>query len=289
MAAGAFLIWGLSPVYWKALGAVPAFEILTHRIVWSFLFLLPLLAGGERRRAFGRALREGRTLRVLLFSTLVVGGNWFLYIWAIQAEHVLQTSLGYYITPLVNVLLGVVFLKERLRRPQVLALGLAALGVVYLTLGYGQFPWISLVLAVSFGVYGLVRKVAPVGPVVGLAVETLLLSLPAAAYLVHLDRAGLGAFGRLGATPSLLLVGSALVTAFPLLLFTQGARLLHLSTIGFLQYIAPSCTFLLAVFVFREPVAPAQLVTFGLIWTALAIYSWDSLVFLRRHRRPPRP
>lgn len=286
MAAGAFLIWGLSPVYWKALGAVPAFEILMHRIVWSFLFLLPMLAGHGRWQAFRQALASGRTVRILLFSTLLVGGNWFLYIWAIQHAHVLQTSMGYYITPLVNVVLGVVFLRERLRRLQVAALVLAALGVIYLTASYGQFPWISLVLAVSFGVYGLVRKVAPVGPLVGLAVETLLLSIPATVYLIHLGRAGLGAFGRLGMLPSLLLVGSALVTAFPLLLFTRGTKLLHLSTIGFLQYIAPSCTFLLAVFVFREPVVPAQFVTFGLIWAALAIYSWDSLVFLRRHRRP---
>jgi chloramphenicol-sensitive protein RarD len=229
------------------------------------------------------ALTSGRTILILLVTTLLVACNWFLFIWAINSGHILQTSLGYYINPLVNVLLGFVFLKERLRRLQGVAVGLAAVGVTYLTISYGQFPWVSLALAFSFGLYGLVRKVAPVSALVGLTLETFLLSIPAAAYLVYIDGAGRGAFMHAGTTISFLLVGAALVTGLPLLLFTMGARLLRLSTVGFLQYIAPSCTFLLAVLVYREPLVPAQLFTFGMIWSALAIYSYDSVLAHRRH------
>ncbi|MBC2734970.1 MAG: EamA family transporter RarD [Desulfobacteraceae bacterium] len=282
LAASAFLIWGLSPVYWKALASVPAFEVLMHRMIWSFVFLAPIvLLQGHLKDLIG-ALTSGRTLLILLLTTLIVSINWFLYIWAINSDHILQASLGYYIAPLVNVLLGFVFLKERLRRLQLVAVGLAAAGVTYLTLSYGQFPWVALALAFSFGFYGLIRKVASVGPLVGLTVETLLLSIPATAYLLYLDHAGRGAFLHDGTTISLMLMGAALVTGLPLLLFTMGAKLLRLATVGFLQYTAPSCTFLLAVFVYHEPLLPTQLLTFGLIWTALAIYSYDSVISHRR-------
>lgn len=277
LAASAFFIWGLSPIYWKALVSVPAFEILMHRMIWSFVFLAPLVLLRGHLDDFLKALCSGRTLLILMGTTVIVGGNWFLFIWAINSGHILQTSLGYYINPLVNVLLGVVFLKERLRRLQLVAVGLAAAGVLYLTLSYGQFPWVSLALAFSFGFYGLIRKVVPVGPLVGLTVETLLLSVPATAYLIYIDHAGRGAFLNAGAPITLLLMGAALVTGLPLLLFTMGTKLLRLATVGFLQYIAPSCTFLLAVFIYREPLVPAQLFTFGLIWTALAVYSYDSV------------
>jgi chloramphenicol-sensitive protein RarD len=274
----AFLIWGLSPIYWKSLASVPAFEILMHRMIWSFIFLAPLVLILGHLKELVKALTAGRTLLILASTTLIVGFNWFLYIWAINSGHILQTSLGYYITPLVNVLLGVVFLKERLRRLQLVAVGLAAVGVSYLTLSYGFFPWVSLALAFSFGFYGLIRKVAPVGALVGLTVETLLLSLPASGYLVYLNHTGRGAFLNAGFTITLLLMGAALMTGLPLLLFTMGTKLLRLSTVGFLQYIAPSCTFLLAVFVYREPLLPAQLFTFVLIWIALTIYSYDSVM-----------
>ncbi len=277
LAASAFFIWGLSPIYWKALVSVPAFEILMHRMIWSFVFLAPLVLLRGHLDDFLKAMSSGRTLLILMGTTVIVGGNWFLFIWAINSGHILQTSLGYYINPLVNVLLGVVFLKERLRRLQLVAVGLAAVGVFYLTLSYGQFPWVSLALAFSFGFYGLIRKVVPVGPLVGLTVETLLLSVPATAYLIYIDHAGHGAFLNAGTPITLLLMGAALVTGLPLLLFTMGTKLLRLATVGFLQYIAPSCTFLLAVFIYREPLVPAQLFTFGLIWTALAIYSYDSV------------
>ncbi|MEE9496806.1 MAG: EamA family transporter RarD [Desulfobacterales bacterium] len=280
-ATSAFLIWGISPIYWKALRAVPALEIILHRMVWSFFFLVPLIIIMRRWQEFIDALKNHRILLILLFTALIVGGNWLLYIWAVNNDHLLQASLGYYINPLVNVVLGMVFLKERLRAPQILAVVLATAGVLYLTIYYGEFPWIALTLAVTFGLYGLIRKVAPVGSLVGLAVETLLLSIPALGYLFYLDSQGQGSIFRVSLKLDLLLMGCALVTAIPLLLFTLGARRLYLSTTGLLQYIAPSCMFILAVFLFREPFSSSQVVTFILIWTALALYSTDSVRYYR--------
>ena len=280
-AASAFLIWGISPIYWKALRAVPAFEIILHRMVWSFFFLVPLILVMRRWKDFIDALKNYRTLLILLFTALIVGANWLLYIWAVNNNNLLQASLGYYINPLVNVVLGMVFLKERLRPPQILAVLLASSGVLYLTIYYGEFPWIALALALSFGLYGLIRKIAPVGALVGLTVETLLLSIPALVYLFYLDSQGVGNIFRVSLKLDLLLMGCALVTATPLLFFTLGARRLYLSTVGLLQYIAPSCMFLLAVFLFREPLVKAQVVTFIFIWTALAIYSTDSFRYYK--------
>ena len=280
-AASAFLIWGISPIYWKALRAVPALEIILHRIVWSFFFLVPLIIIMRRWQEFIDTLKNHRTLLILLFTALIIGGNWLLYIWAVNNNNLLQASLGYYINPLVNVVLGMVFLKERLRAPQILSVVLATAGVLYLTIYYGEFPWIALTLAVSFGFYGLIRKVAPVGSLVGLAVETLLLSIPALVYLFYLDSQGQGSIFRVSLKLDVLLMGCALVTAIPLLFFTLGARRLYLSTIGLLQYIAPSCMFILAVFLFHEPFSSVQVVTFIFIWTALAIYSTDSVRYYR--------
>ncbi len=283
-ALAAFLIWGISPIYWKALRPVPALEIILHRIVWSFFLLVPLIILMRRWQEFMAILKNIRTLLILLVTALIVGGNWLLYIWAVNNDHLLQASLGYYINPLVNVVLGMVFLKERLRAPQILAVILATAGVLYLTLYYGEFPWIALTLAISFGFYGLIRKVAPVGSVVGLTLETLLLSIPALVYLFYLDSLGQGSIFRVSLKLDLMLIGCAVVTAFPLLFFTLGARRLYLSTMGLLQYIAPSCMFVLAVFLFHEPFASAQVVTFILIWTALAIYSVDSVRYYRNNR-----
>ena len=280
-ASSAFLIWGISPIYWKALQAVPALEIILHRIVWSFFLLLPLIIMMRRWQEFIDTLKNYRTLLILLFTALIISGNWLLYIWAINNDYLLQASLGYYINPLVNVVLGMVFLRERLRAPQILAVVLATVGVIYLTVYYGEFPWIALTLAVSFGLYGLIRKIAPVGSLVGLAVETFWLSIPALVYIFYLDSHGQGSIFRVSLKLDLLLMGCALVTAIPLLFFTLGARRLYLSTTGLLQYIAPTCIFILAVFLFREPFPSAQVVTFILIWAALAIYSTDSMRYYR--------
>jgi chloramphenicol-sensitive protein RarD len=282
-AVGAFLIWGLTPIYFKTLRAIPALEILMHRMFWSFLFLLPFVVFTDRRNEFRTVISTGRTMLVLLLTTMLVSSNWFVFIWAINSDRILQTSLGYYINPLINVMLGVVFLKERLRPAQLVAVILAAAGVFYLTFEMGRPPWIALFLAFTFGFYGLIRKIAAVNALVGLTIETLLLSLPALVYLGCHYIDGSGAFLRSDGRTDILLMCAALVTALPLLLFTTGARKIHFSTIGILQYIAPSCTFLLAVFVYREPFRTAQLWTFILIWTALFLYSIDSVIYFRRH------
>ena len=181
----AFLIWGLSPAYWKALGAVSALEIIMHRIVWSFIFLVGLIVLQRRWHEFVGALRNRQMLLTLFTTAIFISGNWFLYIWAVNNNYLLQASLGYYVNPLVNVVLGMVFLQERLRKPQIVAVLLATIGVLYLTIHYGEFPWIALTLALTFGLYGLIRKMAPVGSLVGLAVETMLISLPATMFLLY--------------------------------------------------------------------------------------------------------
>jgi len=286
-AASAFLIWGLSPFYWKALGAVPALEIILHRIVWSFVFLVPLVILYGRWKEFIDVIKNRRTLFILMLTAVFVSCNWFLYIWAVNNDYLLQASLGYYINPLVDVVLGMVFLRERLRPPQILAVLLATAGVLYLTIDYGVFPWIAITLALSFGSYGLIRKVAPVSSLVGLTVETMLLSFPALIYLVYLGTKGIGSIFRVSFEMDLLLMGSSLVTAVPLLFFTLGARRILLSSVGLLQYIAPSGMFLLAIFVFDEPFSKAQVWTFVFIWIALAIYSTDAICYYRRNYQAP--
>jgi chloramphenicol-sensitive protein RarD len=213
---------------------------------------------------------------------VILAGNWFIFIWAVHQGHVLQTSLGYFINPLVSVLLGMIILKERLRPMQSLALITAGIGVLYLTIQYGKIPWIALSLALTFGFYGLVRKTAPASALVGLSFEMLLLSCPALVYLLYLGSKGEGAFLRVTAGTDLLLMTSALFTALPLLLFTAGARRLRLSTLGFLQYIIPTCFFFLAIFYFDEPIDGAQIFAFILIWAALCIYTTDSTIHYRR-------
>lgn len=282
----AFLIWGLSPIYWKALGRVDAFEIILHRVVWSFVFLMPLVLIGRQWEEFKGAVKNGKILAILLVTSILVGANWLIYIWAVNNGRVLQASLGYYINPLVNVVLGMVFLRERLRRPQLLAVVLAASAVLYLTLQYGVFPWVSLALAFSFGIYGLVRKVAAVGALVGLTVETLLLTAPAGLWILHLHHNHAGTFLRSGLPTDLLLAGTGVLTATPLLLFNLGAKRITLATLGFIQYTAPTGMLLLGITVFGEPFTRTQAVTFGLIWTALAVYSWDTV---RAHRKPVSP
>ena len=283
-AGSAFLIWGLSPVYWKALGTVPALEITMHRVIWSFFFLMCLILLQRRRHEFVGVLKNGRMLLTLLSTAILVSANWLLYIWAVNNNYMLQASLGYYINPLVNVVLGLLFLRERLRRPQILAVVLAAGGVLYLTIVYGEFPWISLTLALSFGLYGLIRKVAPVGALVGLAVETMLLAPPAVIYLIYLNSQGVDTILRVSLKLDLLLIGCAPLTAAPLLFFTLGAKRLYLSTLGLMQYIGPSGMFLLAVFYYNEPFSATQVWTFAMIWAALVIYSTDSVIYYRRER-----
>jgi chloramphenicol-sensitive protein RarD len=282
-AATAFLIWGMSPAYWKILGEVSALEIILHRVIWSFFLLMTLIVLQRRWDEFLAVLRRRRMLLTLFATAVIISGNWLLYIWAVNNNYLLQASLGYYINPLVNVLLGTIFLRERLRRMQIVAVLMAAAGVLYLTVYYGAFPWIALTLALTFGFYGLIRKTAPVGSLIGLAVETMLLCLPAIICLIYLESRGLAFIFRVGLGLDLLLIGCAPLTAVPLLFFTLGAKRLYLSTVGLMQYIAPTCMFLLAVIVYGEPFSTVQIWTFTMIWAALAVYSTDSLIHFRSH------
>ncbi len=282
--AASFSIWGASPIYWKLLTAVPALEILMHRIVWSVVLLAPMVwfLGRDELRII---IKDRFVLLLLAGSTLMVALNWLIYIWAVTHDQVLQASLGYFICPLVNVLLGTLFLKERLRRAQILAVILVTGAVCYLTMHFGRIPWVALTLAISFGLYGLIRKMVGVGALVGLAVETFFLFIPAVGYLLWLNINGTGIFWQGGWAVSLILIGTVLPTAPPLLLFTFGARRLNLSTVGFLQYIMPTCAFILAVFLYQEPFEKAQLISFIAIWVALAIFSIDSVLYQHGHRK----
>ncbi|MFO7785581.1 MAG: EamA family transporter RarD [Thermodesulfobacteriota bacterium] len=284
-ALSAYMIWGFTPIYFKTLKEVPPFEILMHRMVWSFILLLMLVWIFRRTQTFLTALKNLRTMGILLGTTLIVGLNWFLFIWAINNNRILDASLGYFICPLVNVILGALILRERLRHLQWAAVLFAAASVFYLTLTLGAFPWVSLTLAFSFGFYGLIRKTAPVEALEGLAIETLLMFIPAVLYLWWLDGHADGTFLRVSGHINLLLMGTALATAVPLLLFNLGARRLHLATIGFLQYIAPSCTFVLAVFIYHEPFSTAKALAFAVIWAALGLYSYDTVIHYRTLHR----
>jgi chloramphenicol-sensitive protein RarD len=273
----AFFIWGLFPLYLKPLTGVPAPEILAHRIAWSLLFVLGWLAWNSRLPELAAALRDRASLARLSLSAALIAVNWGVYVWGVTNGRVLETSLGYFIGPLVNVLLGVGALGERLNPRQWTAVGFAAAGVVWMTVAAGGLPWVSLVLASSFGVYGLVRKVVNVGAVPGLAVEALLLGPVALAWLAWLHHTGAATFGHAPVHVSLLLVGSGLVTALPLALFAAGARLIRYSVVGLITYIGPSLQFLLGVFVYGEPFAGARAVGFCIIWFGIAIFLADSL------------
>lgn len=279
----AYLIWGLGPVYWKLLHHVSSFELVLQRTWWSLVFLLIILLMQKRVSEIRDIFRHPSYVGILIGTTLILALNWYLFIWAVNHDQVLQTSLGYYINPLLTVLLGMIFLKEKLRRLQVLALLIAGAGVLFDTISLGQFPWIALTLAGSFAIYGLVHKVIPIKPLPGLCTETLLLSVPSFFYLSWLFVQGNGAMFHTNLTTDLLLIGTCLLTGLPLLFFTMGAKHSTLTTVGFMQYIAPCCSFLLAVFYYKEAFSHEKLITFVMIWVALMIYSLDSIYSYRRY------
>lgn len=274
-ALSAYLLWGLLPLYLKLVGHIPAVEVLAHRIVWSVPFAGVVLILLGRTGDVKSALRSPRTLAMAALTAALISINWGVYVWAIAAERTVEASFGYYINPLVSVLMGAVFLKEKLSRLQMVAVALAAIAVALLTITAGGLPWVSLVLAFSFAVYGFFRKTLPIGPSQGFFLEVMVLCLPALGYVLWLGMRGEGHFVLSGPADMLLLVGCGVVTAGPLMLYGFGAKLLRLSTIGIMQYIAPSMIFLLAVFVFGEPFGETRLLAFGLIWIALALYSWS--------------
>jgi chloramphenicol-sensitive protein RarD len=275
----AYTAWGLLPIYWKFFAQVPAVEVLSHRIIWSALFLTAVLWLQNRRSEF-RQVWQRQYLAPLLLTATLLAFNWGLYIYGVNTDRVVETSLGYFINPLVNVLLGFVFLKERLHRGQQLAVLLAGLGVAYFVWQFGAVPWIALALAFSFAFYGLLRKVVAVAPMAGLAVETLLITPVALAIVSYEASTGTGNWGTSWQL-NLLFVGCGIVTSLPLLWFNNAAKRLRLSTLGFFQYFAPSLQLMLGVFLYREPFTATHAVTFGLIWTALLVYSVTSLRIAR--------
>ena len=277
-AIGAYLTWGLFPVYWKWLEQVPAVQLIGHRIDWSFVMLLGIILVTRQWKKFRAAALTGRVLRIYTVSALLIGSNWLIYVWAVTSGYIVEASLGYFINPLFSVLLGMLFLRERLRPLQWLPVGLAAAGVLYLTFIYGS-------LAFTFGLYGLVKKTAPLGSLYGLTLETGLLFLPALAYLLYVNATGSGAFLHSSPTANLLMVGAGLVTIVPLLMFSSAARQIPLSLVGILQYITPSMQFLLGVLVYREAFSLHQLLGFGIVWLGLIIF-WAEGFFAHRAAQP---
>lgn len=274
----AFLCWGLFPLYFHSLAEVPPMQILVHRVLWSLVFLAIILTVRRQWKWLGELRRQPRTMASFALSSLLLSGNWLLYIWSVNHGHVIEASLGYFINPLVNVMLGYLVLKERLRLGQWAAIALATLGVLWLTWQAGQMPWIALLLATSFGGYGLMRKTAALGALEGLSFETLILFPFALGYLVWLTMHGQNSFFNTNSdTTRWLLVAAGPITAIPLLLFASGARQIPLSVLGLLQYIGPTIQISLGIFLFHEAFTAARLVGFVLIWSALAIYAAEGM------------
>ncbi len=282
---GAYLMWGFFPVFIKQLGAAPSPQILAHRITWSFAFLFLVLLIMRQWGGFRKSVTGKRTILLYTASALLLAANWLTYIIAVNTDHVIESSLGYFINPLVSVMFGVIFLHERLRNFQWLAVGIAALGVAYLTFDYGSLPWIALILAVTFGLYGLIKKVAPLSSLNGLTLETSILLLPALVYLGFVQVQGEGVFGAGDARLTFFLAISGVITAIPLLMFSEAAHRIPLSMVGLLQYIAPTCQFLLGVLVYQEAFSPSRLVGFVIIWSALGLF-WVEGYFHQRSLRP---
>ena len=285
MAAGAYLAWVIFPIYFRSLQQVPPLEILSHRVVWSLLFLAGLLTWQQRWGWLARARKSRSVLLTYAAAAAFLGANWYIYIWAVNNGHILDGSLGYFINPLVSVLLGIVFFRERLRVGQFVAIAIAALGVAYMTIMYGQLPWISLSLACTFAVYGLIKKKAPLPAAQGLTLETAFLFPLALIYLLFLEAQGVGTFGHAGLSTNVLLALSGVITAVPLMLFASAAQLIPLSVLGVMQYIAPTGQFIVAVYVYGEDFPPYKLVGFCIVWLALVIFSVEGYVARRRALR----
>jgi chloramphenicol-sensitive protein RarD len=284
-AASAYNLWGIAPLYFKSIDFVPAMEILLHRIVWSFLLLALILTAMQQWPRVLAVLKQPKMVAAMLGTGLLLAGNWGLFIWAVNNEHMLEASLGYYINPLLNVLLGMVFLGERLRKLQWAAVALAFTGVLIQLVYFGSLPWVALVLASSFALYGLFRKKLAVDALSGLFVESLLLMPLALWYWATFADSASANLLENSLTLNLWLVAAGVVTTVPLLCFIAAARRLQLSTMGFFQYIGPSFMFVFGVFIYHEPLDSSKLVTFAFIWTALLVYSLDAAYQLHQGRR----
>jgi chloramphenicol-sensitive protein RarD len=282
---GAYVCWGFFPIYWKSLHNVPAIQLIGHRIFWSFLLLFAVILFTRQWGEFRQTI-NAKVIRIYSVAAVLIGINWFVYVWAVNQDYIVETSLGYFINPLLSVLLGVIFLKERLRPAQWIPVILASLGVAYLSFVYGRLPSIALILSVSFGLYGLVKKISPLGPLHGLTIETGILCLPALAYLIFVQTNNTGAFLHNGLTSDLLMIGAGVVTTIPLLMFATAARLIPLWVVGLLQYIAPTLQFIIGVFIYKEPFSRDQLIGFAIVWTALIIFLIENYLATRTSAEP---
>lgn len=282
LAVGAYGLWGFFPLYWKQLHDVPALEVVAHRAIWSLVFLAGVVLVSHRGHELRRAFKKKKVVLVYSIAAALLSLNWLVFIWGINAGYVVEASLGYFINPLVSVLLGVIFFKERLRLWQWVAIAIAAAGVMYLTIGYGQLPWIALVLAFSFGSYGLIKKLASLDALIGQTMEMTMVFAPAVAFLAFREVTVGGGFVHAGALPTVLLILGGAVTAIPLLMFAGAARRIPLSTVGILQYIAPTMQFIIGVWVYGEDFSITRVIGFSIIWFALAIYTSESLLWLRK-------
>tara|TARA_R110000787_G_scaffold42377_40_gene104335 strand:+ start:4359 stop:5273 length:915 start_codon:yes stop_codon:yes gene_type:complete len=276
-----FFAWGLFPLYWRELAVVPSFQITAHRITWCAVFVVAFLIWRDGLGWLRRSLAPPRALPLLMVSSVLISINWVLYIWAVNAGNVVETALGYYINPLINVLIGVLVLREKLNARQWIAVSIAAAGVAWLTWGVGRFPWIALTLATSFAFYGLIRKQVSVESVPGLGVESLIMFLPSLGFLIWCEQIGEGSFGHVDLYKNTLLIGAGIATALPLIGFAYGARRIPLSLVGIVQYLGPTLQLLIGVFLFGEAFSQDRAIGFGLIWLALALYAFDGVWRLR--------
>lgn len=276
-AMSAYVLWGILPIYWKMIYDVPATEVLAHRIIWSLIFMMGILVATQGIGLFiedcRRILGNPRQLFGIILSAILISVNWCTYIWAVSENRIVESSLGYYMNPLVSVLLGMVILKEKLSLWQNISFVLAGIGVGIMAFSFGGIPWVSLVLAISFALYGLCKKMVTVGAITGITLETAISSPIALVYLTYLQMQGTGTFAFDSADRSLLLMGAGIVTAIPLILFAKGAKQLSLSLLGFIQYMSPTISLLVGVLIYHEPFTPVHSLAFGFIWLALVIFS----------------
>jgi chloramphenicol-sensitive protein RarD len=276
-----YALWGFFPIYWKILAGISPVQLICHRIVWSFLLLIVMIARSQDFTSLWEAMRTPRVVAIYTVAAVTIAINWLIFVWAVSVNQIVQISLGYFINPLLSVVLGMMVFRERLRHMQWISVALAAAGVLYLAVALDALPWIALSLATSFGTYGLMKKLAPLGPVPGLTFETGILFIPAALYLIVEEVAGRGAFMHAGSLRNLLMLGAGPTTTVPLLMFAAGVRRIPLSLVGMLQYINPTMQITIGVMLYKEPFSRIQLVGFALVWSALALFAIEGYVTRR--------
>ncbi len=284
-ALAAYLIWGLLPIFWKSIDVVPALQILAHRIVWSLVFIIVLIIFRKQTKNIITVIKNPRNFLYFIFSSFLIASNWGVYIWATNNEHIIEASMGYFINPLVSILLGIIFLKEKIDFLQSTAIFLAGIGVSYMVIQYGNFPWIAIFLAFSFGIYGLVRKVVQVDSIVGLGFETAILTPIALIYLINAGINGDIVFVSAGLKTTVLLITAGIVTALPLIWLVCGVKHLPLKTIGFCQYLAPSLMLVIGILVYNEPFTHMYRISFSFIWSAVIVYLLSNFDFIKKLER----